>query len=183
VGRGHSPLPRIFFDFGSQNGDLWCLLGAMFCSLAETLRGRKDTLARVYFYWRGNRPARPPRDRRHCLSVCLSNASVRCAKTDEPIVIPSAMWTRGGPGNRVLGGGTDFLTTRGISGGIIWYVRPDLPVARVWNALPSSVRSAPSLLQFRRDLKTALLQSSYSTMMSSCVTACNIYYCKCKVPL
>ena len=35
--------------------------------------------------------------------------------------------------------------------------------ARAWNALPSSVRSAPSLLQFRRDLKTALLQSSYSS--------------------
>ena len=32
--------------------------------------------------------------------------------------------------------------------------------ARAWNALPSSVRSAPSLLQFRRDLKTALFQSS-----------------------
>jgi len=35
--------------------------------------------------------------------------------------------------------------------------------ARAWNALPSSVRSAPSLLQFRRDLKTALFQSSYSS--------------------
>ena len=33
--------------------------------------------------------------------------------------------------------------------------------ARAWNALPSSVRSAPSFLQFRRDLKTALFQSSY----------------------
>jgi len=33
--------------------------------------------------------------------------------------------------------------------------------ARAWNALPSYVRSAPSLLQFRRDLKTALFQSSY----------------------
>jgi len=33
--------------------------------------------------------------------------------------------------------------------------------ARAWNALPSSVRSAPSSLQFRRDLKTALFQSSY----------------------
>ena len=31
------------------------------------------------------------------------------------------------------------------------------------NALPPSVRSAPSLLQFRRDLKTALSQSSYSS--------------------
>jgi len=35
--------------------------------------------------------------------------------------------------------------------------------ARAWNALPSSVRSAPSLLQFRRDLKTALFQASYSS--------------------
>ena len=35
--------------------------------------------------------------------------------------------------------------------------------ARAWNAVPSSVRSAPSLLQFRRDLKTALFQSSYSS--------------------
>ena len=35
--------------------------------------------------------------------------------------------------------------------------------ARAWNSLPSCVRSAPSLLQFRRDLKTALFQSSYSS--------------------
>jgi len=35
--------------------------------------------------------------------------------------------------------------------------------ARARNALPSSVRSAPSLLQFRRDLKTTLFQSSYSS--------------------
>jgi len=35
--------------------------------------------------------------------------------------------------------------------------------ARAWNALPSSVRSAPSLLQFRRDLKTTLFQPSYSS--------------------
>ena len=35
--------------------------------------------------------------------------------------------------------------------------------ARAWIALPSSVRSAPSQLQFRRDLKTALFQSSYSS--------------------
>ena len=35
--------------------------------------------------------------------------------------------------------------------------------AQAWNALPSYVRSAPSLLQFCRDLKTALFQSSYSS--------------------
>jgi len=35
--------------------------------------------------------------------------------------------------------------------------------ARAWNALTSSVRSAPSLLQFRHDLKTSLFQSSYSS--------------------
>ena len=52
-GRGIAPYPEIFFDFGSQNGDLWCILGAVFCSSAKTLRGRKDTLAQVYFYWGG----------------------------------------------------------------------------------------------------------------------------------
>jgi len=25
---GVSPSPEIFSDFGSQNGDLWCILGA-----------------------------------------------------------------------------------------------------------------------------------------------------------
>jgi len=45
--------------------------------------------------------------------------------------------------------------------------------ARAWNALPSSVRSAPSsLLQFRRDLKTAL-HVSLIVLLSSCVTDCN----------
>ena len=55
---GGAPSPEIFFDFGSQNGDLWCILGAIFGSSAKTLRGRKDALAQVYFYWGGNRP--PP---------------------------------------------------------------------------------------------------------------------------
>jgi len=36
------------------------------------LRGRKDTLAQVYFYWGGNRPPLPPRDRRHCFSIGYS---------------------------------------------------------------------------------------------------------------
>ena len=47
--------------------------------------------------------------------------------------------------------------------------------ARAWNALPSSVRSAPSLLQFRRDLKTALhvLVIVLFTIVSSCETDCN----------
>ena len=55
-------LPRNFFDFGSQNGDLWCILGAIFCSSPKTLRGRKDTLAQVYFYfyWGAIAPS-PPR--------------------------------------------------------------------------------------------------------------------------
>ena len=35
--------------------------------------------------------------------------------------------------------------------------------ARAWNALPPSVRSASSLLQFRCDMKTALFQSPYSS--------------------
>jgi len=51
------------------------------------------------------------------------------------------------------------------------------------SAFPSSVRCAPSLLQFRRDLKTALHVSVIVlfTVVSSCVTDCNCYYCK--VPL
>jgi len=35
--------------------------------------------------------------------------------------------------------------------------------ARAWNALPQSVRFAPSLLRFCRDQKTALFQSSFSS--------------------
>ena len=47
--------------------------------------------------------------------------------------------------------------------------------ARAWNALPSSVRSAPSLLQFRRDLKTALHVSVIVlfTIVFGCVTDCS----------
>jgi len=59
------PPEKFFFDFGSQNDDLWCILGAIFCSSAKTLRGRKDTLAQVYFYW-GAIASLASRDRRHC---------------------------------------------------------------------------------------------------------------------
>ena len=45
--------------------------------------------------------------------------------------------------------------------------------AQAWNVLPSSVRSAPSLLQFRRDLKTTLFQSSISSPQCPAVTDCN----------
>ena len=45
--------------------------------------------------------------------------------------------------------------------------------ARVWNALPSSVRSAPLLLQFLCNLKTALSVIILFTIVSSCVTDCN----------
>ena len=48
-GRGHSPLSGILFDFGSQNGDLWCILGAIFCSSAKTLRGEKILSPRYIF--------------------------------------------------------------------------------------------------------------------------------------
>jgi len=33
--------------------------------------------------------------------------------------------------------------------------------ARAWNSLPSSVRNAPSLKTFRRELKTVLFRSSF----------------------
>ena len=47
--------------------------------------------------------------------------------------------------------------------------------ARAWNALPSSVRSAPSLLQFPSDRKTALHVSVIVlfTIVFGCVTDCN----------
>ena len=28
----------VIIDFGSQNGNMWCILGAVFCSSAKTLR-------------------------------------------------------------------------------------------------------------------------------------------------
>jgi len=34
--------------------------------------------------------------------------------------------------------------------------------ARAWNALPLSVRAVPSLLLFRRELKTTLFRASYA---------------------
>ena len=56
-------------------------------------------------------------------------------------------------------GHTDQSTTRRTTLGDRAF---PVTAARAWNALPSSVRSA-SLLQFRRDLKMALFQSSYSS--------------------
>ena len=72
LGKGHGPSPENFLDFGSQNGDLWCIPGAIFCSSAKTLRGRKDTLARVYFYWGQSNPSPPPGDRRHWLDILVN---------------------------------------------------------------------------------------------------------------
>ena len=67
----------------------------------------------------------------------------------------SACW------NHIL---TRLQPTSGANVGLkTYYFSRALTAARAWNALPSSVRSAPSLLQFRRDLKTALFQSSYSS--------------------
>ena len=37
--------------------------------------------------------------------------------------------------------------------------------ARAWNALPQHVRNAPSLLVFRRELKTVLFRSSFPTVL------------------
>jgi len=36
--------------------------------------------------------------------------------------------------------------------------------AHVWNSLPSSVRNAPSLTTFRRELKTVLFRSSFDNV-------------------
>ena len=55
----------------------WCI----FCSSAKTLRGRKDTLVQVYFYWGGGQsPPSPPRDRRHCPSAIAEFLVLLCKR-------------------------------------------------------------------------------------------------------
>jgi len=51
-------------------------------------------------------------------SVCLLVTTKSCAKTAEPIKIPSGMWTRVGPRNLVLGGGPD-LPKEGANLGVV----------------------------------------------------------------
>ena len=41
------------------------------------------------------------------ICFCLSVTTVNCAKTTEPIVMSSGVWTREGPDNHTLGGGSD----------------------------------------------------------------------------
>jgi len=67
-GVGTVPSPENFFDFGSQNADLWCFLVAVFAIQLKLLGGKK-ILAQVYFFLGGGQshPRPPPRDRRHCL--------------------------------------------------------------------------------------------------------------------
>ena len=60
-------------------------------------------------------------------------------------------------------------------GAVYAYIYFPVTAARAWNALPSSVRSAQSLLPFRRDLKTTLRVSVIVlfTIVFGCVTDCN----------
>jgi len=37
MGRGLCPPPQYFFDFRAQNGEIWCILGAVFHSSAECI--------------------------------------------------------------------------------------------------------------------------------------------------
>jgi len=60
---GTAPSPENFFDLGSQNGDLWCILGAIF-AVHLKLWGGEKILSPRYIFIGGNRP--PPGDRRHC---------------------------------------------------------------------------------------------------------------------
>ena len=50
---------------------------------------------------------------------------------------------------------------------------PSSNAVQVHNAVPSSVRSAPSLLQFRRDLKTVIV---LFTIVFGCMTDCNLTF-------
>jgi len=58
-GGGTVPSPENFFDFGSQNADLWCIFVAVFAVQLKLLGGEK-ILAQVYFYLGGNRTLAPP---------------------------------------------------------------------------------------------------------------------------
>ena len=60
---GTAPPQKFFFDLGSQNGDLWCILGAIF-AVHLKLWGGEKILSPRYIFIGGNRP--PPGDRRHC---------------------------------------------------------------------------------------------------------------------
>ena len=53
------------------------------------------------------------------MCVCLLITNVSCAKTAEPIEIPFGIWTRVGPGIRVLTGGFGSTTGNGTFGGYI----------------------------------------------------------------
>jgi len=69
LGRGLCPLPRNVFGFWiSKWRFVVSFLVQFFCSSAKNLRGRKDTLVQVYFYWGQLPPRPPPRDRRHWCS-------------------------------------------------------------------------------------------------------------------
>jgi len=52
-----------------------------------------------------------------CLSVCLLDITVSCAKTEEPIEIPFGLWIQVDPRNHVLGGGPDPTGGGAIGGG------------------------------------------------------------------
>jgi len=58
-GGGTVPSPENFFDFGSQNADLWCFLVAVFAIQLKLLGGKK-ILAQVYFYLGGAIAPSPP---------------------------------------------------------------------------------------------------------------------------
>jgi len=66
-GEGEQPPPQNFFlILDLKMAICGAFLVQFFCSSAKTLRGRKDTLAQVYFYWGQSPPSPPaPRDRRH----------------------------------------------------------------------------------------------------------------------
>jgi len=51
------------------------------------------------------------------ICFCLSVTTVNCAKTTEPIVMSSGVWTREGPDNHTLGGGSDPPTGVALLGG------------------------------------------------------------------
>ena len=59
-GDGAQPPPQKFFLILDLKMAICGAFLVHFCSSAKTLRGRKDTLAQVYFYWGAIAPLAPP---------------------------------------------------------------------------------------------------------------------------
>ena len=145
------------------------VLSGIFGQLLQRLQSVFNVAARLVFSARKSEHITPLLRELHWLKVPeriqfrLCVLAYRCLIGTAPSYLAETLHLTAGSRRRLRSASTSTLvipsTRRTTLGDRAFRVT----AARAWNALPSSVRSAPSLLQFRRDLKTALFQSSYSS--------------------